>query len=173
MGFALSLLQPKTPQFPQPPLTGLVSQTIPQPHIMATLQHLNVLLRLRGPKLNPTLKVRLQRSRIQGDREVSTMGSEASRLKSDQKKIIIINGFHLFLVGWLAFKQALVLHVVQGVPAVVRGAGCHQPGFVIPPRTQGWCRSTQGSCALCSGCALSSSKWQLNLCRHPPSFGLA
>ncbi|XP_066836785.1 general transcription factor 3C polypeptide 5-like [Anser cygnoides] len=56
-------LQVKRPQLPQPPLTGLASQTPHQLHSPA----LDVLLVVRGPELNPAPEVRPQQSRAQGD----------------------------------------------------------------------------------------------------------
>jgi len=53
------LLQTKQPQFPQLFLLRLVLQTPHQPHCpsLDTLQHLNVLLVVRGPKLNTVLEM--------------------------------------------------------------------------------------------------------------------
>jgi len=54
------LLQTKQPQFPQPLLIRLVLQTFNQPRCpsLDTLQPLNVLLVVRGPKLNTALQAR-------------------------------------------------------------------------------------------------------------------
>ncbi|KAK4806931.1 hypothetical protein QYF61_012652 [Mycteria americana] len=51
-------LQAKQPQFPQPLLIRLLLQTLHQLRCpsLGTLQHLNVLLVLRGPKLNTVFK---------------------------------------------------------------------------------------------------------------------
>ena len=64
-----SLPQTKQPQLPQPLLTGLVSQALQQLRSpsLDTLQGLDVLLVVRGPKLNTALKVRPHQSRVQGE----------------------------------------------------------------------------------------------------------
>ncbi|KAK4818014.1 hypothetical protein QYF61_004127 [Mycteria americana] len=58
----------KQPQFPQPLLIRLVLQTLHQLRCpsLDTLQHLNVLLVVRGPKLNTVLEVRPHQCRVQG-----------------------------------------------------------------------------------------------------------
>jgi len=62
------LLQTKQPQFPQPLLLRLVLQTLRRLHCpsLDTLQHLTVLLVVRGPKLNTLLQVRPHQCRVQG-----------------------------------------------------------------------------------------------------------
>jgi len=63
------LLQTKQSQFPQPFLVRLVLQTpqqLPCPSL-DTLQHLNVLLVVRGPKLNTVHQVRPHQCQVQGD----------------------------------------------------------------------------------------------------------
>ncbi|GAB0186314.1 hypothetical protein GRJ2_001096700 [Grus japonensis] len=67
-------LQAKQPQFPQPLLIRLVLQTLHQlccPSL-DTLQHLNVFLVVRGPKLNTVLEVRPHQCRVQGDNHFPT-----------------------------------------------------------------------------------------------------
>ncbi|KAK4815015.1 hypothetical protein QYF61_013467, partial [Mycteria americana] len=62
-------LQAKQPQFPQPLLIRLVLQTLHQLRCpsLDTLQHLNVSLVVRGPKLNTAFEVRPHQCRVQGD----------------------------------------------------------------------------------------------------------
>ncbi|KAK1202130.1 FUT8 fucosyltransferase, partial [Pygoscelis papua] len=62
------LLQTKQPQFPQPLLIRLVLQTLHQLHCpsLDTFQHLNVLLVVRGPKLNTVFEVRPHQCQVQG-----------------------------------------------------------------------------------------------------------
>ncbi|KAK4829782.1 LOW QUALITY PROTEIN: hypothetical protein QYF61_006581 [Mycteria americana] len=61
-------LQAKQPQFSQPLLIRLVLQTLHQLHCpsLDTLQHLNVSLVVRGPKLNTVFEVRPHQCRVQG-----------------------------------------------------------------------------------------------------------
>jgi len=56
------------PQFPQPLLLRLVLQTLHQPRCpsLGTRQHVNVLLVVRGPKLNTVLKVQPLQCRVHG-----------------------------------------------------------------------------------------------------------
>jgi len=63
-----SLFQTKQSQFHQPLLIRLVLQTLHQPHCpsLDTLQHVNVLLVVRGPKLNTVLEVHPHQCRVQG-----------------------------------------------------------------------------------------------------------
>ena len=62
------LLQTKQSLLPRPLLIRLVLQTLHQPHCpsLDTLQHLNVLLVVRGPKLNTVLEVQPHQCRVQG-----------------------------------------------------------------------------------------------------------
>ena len=62
------LLHTKQPHFPQPLLSRLLLQTLPQPRCpsLDTLQHLNVLLVVRGPKLHTALKVQSHQCIVQG-----------------------------------------------------------------------------------------------------------
>ncbi|KAK4816851.1 hypothetical protein QYF61_023973 [Mycteria americana] len=61
-------LQAKQPQFPQPFLMRLLLQTLHQLRCpsLDTLQHLNVPLVVRGPKLNTAFEVRPHQCRVQG-----------------------------------------------------------------------------------------------------------
>ncbi|KAK4825912.1 hypothetical protein QYF61_003407 [Mycteria americana] len=63
------LLQAKQPQFPQPLLVRLVLQTLHQLRCSSldTLQHLNVSLVVRGPKLNTVFKVQPHQCGVHGD----------------------------------------------------------------------------------------------------------
>ncbi|KAK4832354.1 hypothetical protein QYF61_021953, partial [Mycteria americana] len=63
------LLQAKQLHFPQPLLIRLVLQTLHQLRCpsLDTLQHLSVLLVMRGPKLNTGFKVRPHQCQVQGD----------------------------------------------------------------------------------------------------------
>jgi len=63
------LLQTKQPQFLQPLLISFVLQTLHQPRCpsLDTLQHINVFLVVRGPKLNTVFEVRPHQCRVQGD----------------------------------------------------------------------------------------------------------
>ncbi|KAK4807165.1 hypothetical protein QYF61_024285 [Mycteria americana] len=63
------LLQAKQSQFPQPLLIRLVLQTLHQLRCpsLDMLEHLNVFLVVRGPKLNTVFEVRPHQCRVQGD----------------------------------------------------------------------------------------------------------
>ncbi|PKU27690.1 ryanodine receptor hypothetical protein [Limosa lapponica baueri] len=62
-------LQAEQSQLPQPFLTGLVLQTPRQLHCSSLdmLQHLNVFLAVRGPKLDTIFEVGSHQCRVQGD----------------------------------------------------------------------------------------------------------
>ncbi|KAK4831627.1 hypothetical protein QYF61_018567 [Mycteria americana] len=69
-----ALLEAKQPQFPQPLLIRLVLQTLHQLRCpsLDTLQHLNVSLVVRSPKLNTVFEVRPHQCRVQGDNHFPT-----------------------------------------------------------------------------------------------------
>ncbi|KAK4820046.1 hypothetical protein QYF61_017892 [Mycteria americana] len=64
----LTTFQAKQPQFPQPLLIRLLLQTLHQLRCpsLHTLQHLNVSLVVRGPKLNTVFEVQPHQCRVQG-----------------------------------------------------------------------------------------------------------
>ncbi|KAK4806225.1 LOW QUALITY PROTEIN: hypothetical protein QYF61_013369 [Mycteria americana] len=72
-------LQAKQPQFPQPLLIRLLLQTLHQLRCpsLDTLQHLNVSLVVRGPKMNTVFKVWSQQCCIQGDDDFPTPAGHA------------------------------------------------------------------------------------------------
>ncbi|KAK4824915.1 hypothetical protein QYF61_021430 [Mycteria americana] len=71
--------QAKQPQFPQPLLIRLVLQTLHQLRCpsLDLLQHLNVSLVVRGPKLNTVFQVRPHQCRVQGDNHFPTPAGHA------------------------------------------------------------------------------------------------
>ncbi|KAK4813607.1 LOW QUALITY PROTEIN: hypothetical protein QYF61_011953, partial [Mycteria americana] len=102
------LLQAKQPQFPQPPPIRLVLQTLHQLRCpsLDTLQHLNVSLGVRGPKLNTGFEVRPHQCRVQGHNHCPS--SPAGHAISDTSQGAIGRLGHL--VTLLAHIQAAVNH---------------------------------------------------------------
>ncbi|KAK4824730.1 hypothetical protein QYF61_018118, partial [Mycteria americana] len=98
-------LQAKQPQFPQPLLTRLLLQTLHQLHCPSrdTLQHLNVFLVVRGPKLNTVFEVRPHQCRAQGD---SHFPSPAGHTISDTSQDAI---------GLLGHLGTLLAHIQPAI----------------------------------------------------------
>ncbi|KAK4824003.1 hypothetical protein QYF61_009128 [Mycteria americana] len=79
-------LEAKQSQLPQPLLTRLLLQTLHQLHCpsLDSLQHLNVSLVVRGPKLNTVFEVRPHQCRVQGDNHFpSPAGHTISDMSQD------------------------------------------------------------------------------------------
>ncbi|GAB0175616.1 hypothetical protein GRJ2_000026800 [Grus japonensis] len=97
--------QTKQPQFPQLLLIRLVLQTLHQLHCpsLDMLQHLNVFLVVKGPKLNTALEVRPHQCQIQGDNHFP---SPAGHTLSDTSQDV---------VGLLGHLGTLLAHVQPGV----------------------------------------------------------
>ncbi|KAK4831914.1 hypothetical protein QYF61_020291 [Mycteria americana] len=106
-------LQTKPPQFPQPLLIRLVLQTLHQLRCpsLDMLQHLNVFLVVRDPKLNTVFEVRPHQCRVQGDNLFPT---PAGHTISDTSQDAI--GFLGHLDTLLACIQAAVNQHPQVLP---------------------------------------------------------
>ena len=125
-----SLLQTKPPQFPQPFLTRLVLQNTHQPRCpsLDTLQHLNVLLLVRGPKLNTILQVQTYQCRVQGHDHLPAPAGHA------------ILGTSQDAVGLLGHLGTLLAHVQPAVnqyPKVLFRQAAFQPLFPKPVALHG------------------------------------
>ncbi|KAK4822933.1 hypothetical protein QYF61_023433 [Mycteria americana] len=124
------LLQTKQPQFPQPLLIRLVLQTLHQLRCpsLDTLQHLNVSLVVRGPKLNTVFKVRPHQCRVQGDNHFPTPAGHAVFDTSQDA------------VGFLGHLGTLLAHVQLAVnqhPQVLFCWAAFQPLFPKPVALHG------------------------------------
>ncbi|KAK4821623.1 hypothetical protein QYF61_026057 [Mycteria americana] len=98
-------LQAKQPQLPQPLLIRLLLQTLHQLRCpsLDTLQHLNVSLVVRGPKLNTVFKVRPHQCRVQGhDHFPSPAGHAISDTSQDA-------------IGFLGHLGTLLAHIQAAV----------------------------------------------------------
>ncbi|KAK4826180.1 hypothetical protein QYF61_006042 [Mycteria americana] len=98
-------LQAKQPQFPQLLLTRLLLQTLHQLRCpsLDTLQHLNVSLVVRGPKLNTGFEVRPHQCRVQGhDHFPSPAGHTISDTSQDA-------------IGFLGHLATLLAHTQPAV----------------------------------------------------------
>ncbi|KAK4822882.1 hypothetical protein QYF61_021101 [Mycteria americana] len=118
-------LQAKQPQFPQPLLTGLVLQTLHQLRCpsLDMLQHLNVLLVVRGPKLNTVFEVRPHQCRVEGDNHFP---SPAGHTIFDTSQDAI---------GFLGHLGTLLAHIQAAVnqhPQVLLCQAAFQPLFPKP-----------------------------------------
>ncbi|KAK4827826.1 hypothetical protein QYF61_021910 [Mycteria americana] len=119
------LLQTKQSQFPQPPLIRLVLQTLHQLRCPSpdTLQHLNVLLVVRGPKLNTVFEVRPHQCRVQGhDHFPSPAGHTIFDTSQDAVRFL----------GHLGTLLAHVQLAVNQHPQVLFHQAAFQPLFPKP-----------------------------------------
>ncbi|KAK4815335.1 hypothetical protein QYF61_000167 [Mycteria americana] len=122
--------QAKQPQFPQPLLIRLVLQTLhqlPCPSL-DTLQHLNVPLVVRGPKLNTGFEVRPHQCQVQGhDHFPSPAGHTISDTSQDA-------------IGFLGHLGTLLAHIQAAVnqhPQVLFHRAAFQPLFPKPVALHG------------------------------------
>ncbi|KAK4810598.1 hypothetical protein QYF61_007335 [Mycteria americana] len=120
----------KKPQFPQPLLIRLVLLTLHQLHCpsLDTLQHLNVFLVVRGPKLNTVVKVRPHQCRVQRD---DHFPSPAGRTISDTSQDAI------GLLGHLGTLLAHIQAAVNQHPQVLPCWAAFQPLFPRPVALHG------------------------------------
>jgi len=124
------LLQTEQPQFPQPLLIRLVLQTPHQPRCpsLDTLQNLNVLLVVRGPKLNTALQVQPHQCRVQGhDHLLTPAGHTTPDTTQDA-------------VGLLGHLGTLLAHVQPAVdqhPKVLFCQAAFQPLLPKPVALRG------------------------------------
>ncbi|KAK4810445.1 hypothetical protein QYF61_004225 [Mycteria americana] len=120
----------KQPQFPQPLLIRLVLQTLHQLRCpsLDTLQHLNVSLVVRGPKLNTVYKVQPHQCRVQGhDHFPSPAGHTIPDTSQDG----------LGLLGHLGTLLAHVQLAVNQHPQVLFHWAAFQPLFPKPVALHG------------------------------------
>ncbi|KAK4823962.1 hypothetical protein QYF61_008348 [Mycteria americana] len=122
--------QAKQPHFPQPLLIRLLLQTLHQlccPSL-DMLQHLNVSLVVRGPKLNTVFEVRPHQCRVQGhDRFPSPAGHTVSDTSQDA-------------IGFLGHLGTLLAHIQPAVnqhPQVLFHQAAFQPLFPKPVALHG------------------------------------
>ncbi|KAK4814467.1 hypothetical protein QYF61_018985 [Mycteria americana] len=104
--------QAKQPQFPQPLLIRLVLQTLHQLHCpsLDTLQHLNVFLVLRGPKLNTVFEVQPHPCRVQGhNHSPSPAGHTISDTSQDAVGLLVHLGTLLAHIQLAIDQHAQVL----------------------------------------------------------------
>ncbi|KAK4810059.1 hypothetical protein QYF61_007223 [Mycteria americana] len=119
------LLQAKQPQFPQPLLVRLLLQTLHQLRCpsLDTLQQLNVLLVMRGSKLNTVFEVWPHQCRVQGhDHFLSPAGHAISDTSQDA-------------IGFLGHLGTLLAHVQLADnqhPQVLFHPAAFQPLFPRP-----------------------------------------
>ncbi|KAK4816367.1 hypothetical protein QYF61_016271 [Mycteria americana] len=122
---ATTSFQAKQPQFPQPLLIRLVLQTLHQLRCpsLDTLQHLNVPLVVRGPKLNTVFEVRPHQCRVQGhDHFPSPAGHAIFDTSQDA-------------IGFLGHLGTLLAHIQAAVnqhPQVLFHQAAFQPPFPKP-----------------------------------------
>ncbi|KAF1467595.1 Interphotoreceptor matrix proteoglycan 1, partial [Megadyptes antipodes antipodes] len=123
-------LQAKLPQFPQPLLRRLVLQTPHQPRCpsLDTLQHLKVLLVVRGPKLNTVFEVQPHQGRVQGHDHFPTPAGHTSSDTSQDA---------LGLLGCLGTLPAHVQPTVDQHPQVLFCQAAFQPLFPKPVALHG------------------------------------
>ncbi|KAK4821882.1 hypothetical protein QYF61_004398 [Mycteria americana] len=120
----------KQPQFPQPLLIGLLLQTLHQLRCpsLDTLQHLNVSLVVRGPKLNTVFEVRPHQCRVQGhDHFPSPAGHAIFDTSQDA-------------IGFLGHLGTLPAHIQLAVdqhPQVLLCLAAFQPLFPKPVALHG------------------------------------
>ncbi|KAK4833077.1 hypothetical protein QYF61_027739 [Mycteria americana] len=123
-------LQAKQPQFPQPLLIRLLLQTLHQLRCpsLDSLQHLNVSLVVRGPKLNTGFEVRPHQCRVQGhDHFPSPAGHTISDTSQDT-------------IGLLGHLGTLLAHIQAAVnqhPQVLFCLSAFQPLFPKPVALHG------------------------------------
>ncbi|KAK4827827.1 hypothetical protein QYF61_021911 [Mycteria americana] len=123
-------LQAKQPQFPQPPLIRLVLQTLHQLRCpsLDTLQHLNVPLVVRGPKLNTVFEVRPHQCRVQWHNHFPSPAGHAVFDTSQDA------------IGFLGHLGTLLAHVQPAVnqhPQVLLCQAAFQPLFPKPVALHG------------------------------------
>ncbi|KAK4832512.1 hypothetical protein QYF61_023577 [Mycteria americana] len=129
-GKSLSLESAKQSQFPQPLLIRLLLQTLHQLRCpsLGTLQHLNVFLGVRGPKLNTGFEVRPHQCRVQGDNHFPTpAGYSISDTSQDA-------------VSFLGHLGTLLAHIQEAVnqhPQVLFHQAAFQPLFPKPVALHG------------------------------------
>ncbi|KAK4823964.1 hypothetical protein QYF61_008350 [Mycteria americana] len=117
--------QAKQSQLPQPLLIRLLLQTLHQLHCpsLDTLQHLNVSLVVRGPKLNTVFQVRPHQCRVQGhDHFPSPAGHAIFDTSQDA-------------IGFLGHPGTLLAHIQAAVnqhPQVLLCQAAFQPLFPKP-----------------------------------------
>ncbi|KAK4832002.1 hypothetical protein QYF61_020440 [Mycteria americana] len=126
----LNISKAKQPQLPQPLLIRLVLQTLHQLRCpsLDTLQHLNVSLVVRGPKLNTVFKVRPHQCQVQGD---NRFPSPAGHAISDTSQDAI---------GLLGHLGTLLAHIQEAVnqhPQVLFHRPAFQPLFPKPVALHG------------------------------------
>ncbi|KAK4826425.1 hypothetical protein QYF61_008958 [Mycteria americana] len=115
----------KQPQFPQPLLIRLLLQTLHQLRCpsLDTLQHLNVFLVVRGPKLNTVFEMQPHQCRGQGDNHFpSPAGHTISDTSQDA-------------VGLLSHLDTLLAHIqlaIDQYPQVLFLQAAFQPLFPKP-----------------------------------------
>ncbi|KAK4826688.1 hypothetical protein QYF61_010697 [Mycteria americana] len=123
-------LQTKQPQFPQPLLRRLMLQTLHQLRCpsLHTLQHLNVSLVVRGPKLNTVFEVQPHQCRVQGGNHVlSPAGHTISDTSQDA-------------IGLLGHLGTLLAHIQVAIdqhPQVLLFQAAFQPLFPKPVALHG------------------------------------
>ncbi|KAK4823617.1 hypothetical protein QYF61_004220 [Mycteria americana] len=123
-------LQARQPQFPQPLLIRLVLQTLHQLRCpsLDTLQHLNVPLVVRGPKLNTVFEVWPHQCQVQGDNHFPSYAGHA------------ISNTSLDAVGFLGHLGTLLAHIQVAVnqhPQVLFCWAAFQPLFPKPVALHG------------------------------------
>ncbi|KAK4817635.1 hypothetical protein QYF61_021781 [Mycteria americana] len=128
--FQKARIPAKQPQLPEPLLIRLVLQTLHQLRCpsLDTLQHLNVSLVVRGPKLNTVFEVRPHRCRVQGDHHFPT---PAGHTVSDTSQDAI---------GFLGHLGTLLAHIQPAVgqhPQVLLCQAAFQPLFPKPVALHG------------------------------------
>ncbi|KAK4824042.1 hypothetical protein QYF61_009633 [Mycteria americana] len=122
--------QAKQPQFPQPLLIRLLLQTLHQLHCpsLDTLQHLNVSLVVRGPKLNTVFEVQPHQCRVQRhDHFPSPAGHTITDTSQDA-------------IGFLGHLGTLLAHIQTAVnqhPQVLFCLAAFQPLFPKPVALHG------------------------------------
>ncbi|KAK4825953.1 LOW QUALITY PROTEIN: hypothetical protein QYF61_003471 [Mycteria americana] len=120
----------KQPQLPQPLLIRLVLQTLHQLRCpsLDTLQHLNVSLVVRGPKLNTVFEVQPHQCQVQGDNHFpSPAGHGISDTSQDA----------IGLLGHLVTLLACIQSAVNQHPQVLFHQAAFQPLFPKPVALHG------------------------------------
>ncbi|KAK4815602.1 hypothetical protein QYF61_004817 [Mycteria americana] len=120
----------KQPQFPQPLLIRLLLQTLHQLHCpsLDTLQHLNVSLVVRGPKLNTVFEVRPHQCQVQGHDHFPSPAGHATFDTSQDA------------IGFLGHLGTLLAHIQLAVnqhPQVLFHRAAFQPLFPKPVALHG------------------------------------
>ncbi|KAK4826531.1 hypothetical protein QYF61_010028 [Mycteria americana] len=123
-------LQAKQPQVPQLLLIRLLLQTLHQLHCpsLDTLQHLNVSLVVRGPKLNTGFEVRPHQCRVRGHDHFPTPAGHAIPDTSQDA---------IGLLGHLGTLLAHIQAVIYQYPQVLFHQGAFQPLFPKPVALHG------------------------------------